>query len=221
MSLALARTWIEKMIRQPNARADALGLFQRSAAESVDGTLIVGPRLSTNGKCYLARWDSEEFVVLELDEDVQAAWKVDPKALFRELHGAETSMLDVVTNRLMSISDIRFDSAVHDSWTPLSGRLRIEGPPASRAITNLAVRAKYFRPDLPRSIETMWYPESQAMETSGELRFRFPAAFSEKNPCQLNGPLVVFLQMFAAADWVRVSKCQKVSNVASAIVRIR
>lgn len=222
MSLSLARTWIRKTIQQPGARDDALRLVEQAAAERVDGTLIVGPRLSANRKCYLARWDGEELVVLELMRRDQREWNVNPQGLFQELHSPDTALHNLTTEPLVALADIQFDTPIYDGWTPLSGKVgfEIDAPP-HRAIENAALRAKYFRPDLRRSVTAMWYANAPVLSPGGELRFQFPPLFSDKNPSHVRGPLVVFLQMFTAEDWVRRSGCRKVSNVTATVITLR
>ena len=65
-----------------------------------------------------------------------------------------------------------------------------------RAILGGALRAEYFRPDLPYQITAMWYVDEPIREPFGMLRFSFPPLFSTGDAPRLEGTLVVFLQMF-------------------------
>lgn len=222
MSLSLAKTWVEKTIGQPAARADALRLLNQAAVDGVDASLIVGPELSTDGKCYLARWDGLELVVLVLGQEQVDDWSINPKGLFQELHTEGIPMHDLTTEPLVALSISRIDKPAYDGWTPLTGicQFEIDGP-QHRAIENSALRVHYFRPDLPRPVTAMWYAAFPLRAPGGELRFCFPPLFSKHNPHHLFGTLVVFLQMFAAENWVNKSGCRKISNVTAAVVTLQ
>lgn len=222
MSLSLAKTWVSATVGQPAAQADALRLLDQAADEGVEATLIVGPRLTANGKCYLGRWDGRELVVLELTRGALREWNFNPQSLFQELHTPGTAMHNLTAEPLVGLADVQFDTSDYDGWTPLSGKIgfEIDGPP-HRAIENAALQAKYFRPDLRCAVTAMWYASVPVLSRGGELQFQFPPLFSDKNPSHVRGPLVVFVQMFTAENWVRRSGCRKVSNVTAAIITLR
>jgi hypothetical protein len=71
------------MIRPQAAIDDALRLIEDASAQGLDGTLIAGPQLTVNGKCYLVRWDGRELVVLELTPSQQQNWDVKPAGRLR------------------------------------------------------------------------------------------------------------------------------------------
>ena len=221
MSLSVAKTWVQKAVKHEQAQAEAIRLFEEIDTENVDGTLIVGSGLSVNGRCYLVRWDGEEFVIFELAQDEQRQWGIDPHGLFRQLHAPAMEMRGLTRQPLVGLADVQFDAPTYDGWTPLTGKIRFETTELPyQLLDNVALRIKYFRPDLARAVTSMWYADAPLLPPSGELRFRFPALFSDENPSHVRGPLIVFLQMFAADDWVKVRGCRKISNVTVASVTL-
>jgi hypothetical protein len=220
---ALGETWIQKMVGPPAAREDALRHFEQATAQQAEATLIVGSQLSTSGKCYLARWDGLELVVLELDRSMQADWRVNPRGLHLQLHLPEVPLLaEPASMAPGSLTDVRIDVPVHNAWTPLTGTCRFEMDAVSHPTCGSpALRLQYYRPDLPRRVTVMWYADSFLPEAGGELRFQFPPLFSAKNPQPIQGGLVLFLQLLTAADWSAWRDCRKASNVAATIIRIQ
>ena len=85
MTISLAKTWVNARIRLPDAREDAVRLLDLAESENVEATLIVGPQLSTSGKCFFCRWDGRELVVRELTTLQQRDWSVNPQGLFKQL----------------------------------------------------------------------------------------------------------------------------------------
>jgi hypothetical protein len=222
MSLSLGQTWVRKVIGPRRAREDALRLIEQAAAEKADATLIVGPGLSSNSKCYLARWDGWELAVLELGRVQQEDWNVDPHGLYQELHPAEMPLQEPVAEPLVSLAEARIGAPTYDGWTPLSGTCRFAMDQSQLSgIRSGAVRVQYFRPDLPRPVTAMWYADTILVAPGGELRFRFPPLFSDKNPHHLRGALVVFLQLFTAENWATKSGCRKISNVTFTLVTLQ
>jgi hypothetical protein len=221
MSLSLAKNWIQKSIGPPTARTAALRLFEEAAARQVDATLIVGPRLSANGKCYLARWDGWELTVLELGAVPQADWSVTSHGLYQKLHPSEMPLRKAPAELRVSLTGVQFAEPTQDGRMPLVGtcRYRLDNPQHG-GIANGALRAQYLRPDLPRQVTAMWYVDAFLPSSGGSLRFSFPPLFSDKNPDHLHGALVLFLQLFTAKNWVTMSGCRKISNVTSAMVRL-
>lgn len=223
MSLSLAKTWVNATVRQPAARADALRLLDRAASEDVEGTLIVGPRLSTTGKCFLARWDGRELVVRELTDAQQRDWSIDPHGLFQQLEPPALPGTAFSTENLVSLTVANIEGAeAHDGWTPLSGTCIAEFEAAPyQVIQNCALRAEYFRPDLPRQVTSMWYSNQDLNSAHIDLHFRFSPLFSQNNPQTCHGTLVVFLQLFTANDWSKKSGCRRISNVADAVIMLK
>lgn len=221
MSLLLAKTWIQKSIGSPSARTAALRLLEEAAARQVDATLIVGPGLSANGKCYLVRWDGEELTVLELGAVPQADWNVNSLGLYQKLHPSELPLRKALAELRVSLTDVQFAEPAQDGRVPLVGtcRYRLDNPPHG-GIANGALRAQYFRPDLPRQVTALWYVDAFLPASGGSLRFSFSPLFSDKNPDYLHGTLALFLQMFTAENWVTMSGCRKISNVTSAMVTL-
>ena len=79
MSLSLAKSWANATIIKPAALDDALRLLDQAAAEGCEATLIAGPQLVKNGKCFLGRWDGRELVLRELGRTEQQDWSIDPE----------------------------------------------------------------------------------------------------------------------------------------------
>ena len=223
MSLSLARTWVNATVGQPAARADALSLLAEAASQGVHGTLIVGPRLSTTGRCFLARWDGRELVVLELTDAQQRDWSVDPQGLFQQLEPPALPKGAFCTENLVSLTVTNIEGAAdHDGSTPLCGTCIAEFEPAAfHVIHNCALRAEYFRPDLPRQVTSMWYSNQDLSSARVDLHFRFSPLFSRNNPQTCNGSLVVFLQLFTADDWTKKSGCRRISNVADTVIMLK
>ena len=222
MSLSLAKTWVNATVRQPAARADALRLLDRAASQSVEGTLIVGPRLSTTGKCFLGRWDGRELVVLELTDAQQQDWSVDPQGLFQQLEPPALPGTAFSTENLVSLTVAAVENVgAHDGWTPLAGTCVAEFETAPyQEIRNCALRAEYFRPDLPRQVTSMWYSQQDLNSARVDLHFQFSPLFSKNNPQTCHGTLVVFLQLFTADDWSNTSGCRRISNVADMVITL-
>lgn len=222
MSLSLAKTWVNATVGQPTARADALRLLDQAAAEGVEATLIVGPRLTTNGKCFLGRWDGRELVVRELNGDQQQDWSIDPKGLFRQLEPVALPQATFSTEPLVSLTVSQVEGADgHDGWTPLLGTCVAEHAAGHSVIRNGALRAEYFRPDLRRQVTQMWYADRDLHAVRTTLQFRFPPLFSHKNPHTCHGTLVVFLQLFTADQWSKPVGCRRISNVADTVITLR
>src|SRR5688500_5137569 len=85
MSMSLGQAWIQKAISKRTPQGEALRALEQAYAPGAEGTLIVGWRLTTSGRCYLARWDGWELTVLELDQAQQKEWNVNPMSLYQEL----------------------------------------------------------------------------------------------------------------------------------------
>ncbi len=223
MSLSLARAWVNSTIRQSAARADALRLLDEAASRGVNGTLIVGPRLSGTGRCFLARWDGRELMVLELTDAQQRDWSVDPLGLFQQLEPPALPGGAFSTENLVSLTVANIEGAVdHDGSTPLRGTCIAEFEPAAfHVIQNCALRAEYFRPDLPRQVTSMWYSNQDLNSVRVDLHFRFSPLFSGNNPQTCTGMLVVFLQLFTADDWSNKSGCRRISNIADTVIMLK
>jgi len=115
MSLWLAKTWVNATVGQPAARADAVRLLDQATAEGVEATLIVGTRLTTNGKCFLGRWDGRELLVLELSSALQQDWSVDPSGLLRQLEPVALPHAAFSTLPLVALTVSHVEGAdVHD-----------------------------------------------------------------------------------------------------------
>lgn len=223
MTSSLAKAWVNSTIRQPAARADALRLIDRAVAEDVAATVIVGPRLTSTGKCLLARWDGRELVVRELTDPEQRDWSVDPHGLFQQLEPRALPRTGFTTENLVSLSIVHVDGREHhDGWAPMTGTCIAESEASPyQVIQKCALRAEYSRPDLPRQVTTMWYSNQDLNSARVEMRFRFPPLFSDQNPQTCQGTLLVLLQLFTADDWSRPAGCRRISNVADVVVRLQ
>lgn len=222
MSLSLAKTWVNATLRQPAALADTLRLLDQAAAEGVEATLIVGPGLTTNGKCFLGRWDGRELVVRELNGVQQKEWSIEPKGLFRQLEPEALPQATFSTEPLVSLTVSNVEQADgHDGWTPLSGTCIAEHAEPHSVIRNAALRAEYFRPDLQRQVTQMWYADRDLPSGQSKLHFRFAPLFSSKNPQTCRGTLVVLFQLFTADQWAKPVDCRRISNVADAVITLR
>lgn len=222
MSLSLAKSWVNATVGQQAARTDALRLLDQAAAEGVEATLIVGPGLTTNGKCFLGRWDGRELVVRELNGVQQKDWSVESKGLFRQLEPVALPQATFSTEPLVSLTVSAVDQAnAHDGWTPLSGTCMVEHAEPHRVIRNAALRAEYFRPDLQRQVTQMWYADRELPSGQSKLNFRFAPLFSNQNPHTRHGTLVVLFQLFTADQWAKPVGCWRISNVADAVITLR
>lgn len=222
MSLSLAKTWVNATVGQSAARADSLRLLNDAAAEGLEATLIVGPRLTTNGKCFLGRWDGRELVVRELSAAQQQDWSIDPKGLFRQLEPVAVPHATFSTERLISLAVSHVEEAEgHDGWTPLSGVCVADHTSLHGVIRNCALRAEYFRPDLQRQVTQMWYADRELPFGQTMIHFHFPPLFSSKNLHTCRGTLVVYFQFFTAEDWTGLVGCRRISNVADAVITLR
>lgn len=222
MSLSLATTWVHAAIGQATARADVLRLLNQAASEGVEATLIVGPRLSTNGASLLARWDGRELVVRELTTAQQQDWSVEPNGLFQQLEPISLPQATISSEPLVSLTVSHVEGAdEHDGWMPLSGTCIAEHAASQRVIRNGALRAEYFRPDLQRQVTQMWYADRILVTGQSPVHFRFPPLFSGNNPHVLRGTLVVFFQLFTADEWTKSVGCRRISNVADAVITLK
>lgn len=222
MSLSLAKTWVNTTVLQPAARTAALRLLDSAASQGVEGTLIVGPRLSTSGKCFLARWDGRELVVRELTSAQQRDWSVEPLGLFEQLEPPALPKYTFSSEPLVSLTVAHAENqGAHDGWKPLSGTCiaELETVP-HQVIRNCALRAEYFRPDLPRQVTSMWYSNHDLNSARVTLHFQFSPLFSKNNPQTFRGTLVVLLQLFTADDWSKNAGCRRISNVADTVITL-
>jgi len=222
MSLSLAKFWVNATVGESAARNDALRLLDQAAAEGCVATLIAGPRLVKNGKCFLARWDGRGLVVRELSKTQQQDWSIEPRSLFRQLKPVGLPQAKFSSEPLVSLTVSHVQRAdEHDGWTPLSGTCVVENTAAHSVILNVALRAEYFRPDLRRQVTHMWYAQDDLHSGSTMLQFQFLPLLSDNNPHIYPGTLVVFFQLFTAEDWSKPVGCRRISNVADTIIRLR
>lgn len=222
MSLSLAKFWVNATISEPAARDDALQLLDQAAAEGCEATLIAGPQLVKNGKCFLGRWDGRELVLRELSKTQQQDWSIEPRGLFRQLESAALPKAKFSSEPLVSLTVSHSEHADgHDGWTPLSGTCIIENAAAHSVIQNVALRAEYFRPDLRRQVTQMWYSENDLHSGRTMVQFQFSPLLSAKNPHACHGAVVVYFQLFTADDWFKPVGCRCISNVADTIIRLR
>ena len=222
MSLSLAKSRVNATVGVPAARDDALRFLDQAAAQECEATLIAGPQLVKNGKCFLGRWDGRELVVRELAKTQQQVWSIDPKGLFRQLEPISVPRRKVSSEPLVSLTVSHVERADgHDGWTPLSGTWVIENTSVHSLISNGALRAGYFRPDLRRQVTQMWYVRGFLHSGKTVLQFQFSPLFSDKNPHTCHGPLVVFFQLFTADDWIKPAGCRRISKVADTAIRLQ
>ena len=222
MSLAVAEAWVRSAIRQPAAQQDALRLFEQASSDQVDATLIVAPELTKKRRSYLVRWTGRETVVLELSPHQQNSFGLVPFAMFKQLE-ARNTMSEIPCQPWVTLSSIRFDTAnSYDCSQPLTGRCTYSVDESeTKSLWRCALRAEYFRPDMPRPITAFWYIDAPPSPPQGELNFRFTPIRSVMNPVDFSGPLVLFLQLCSAQDWVRQQGLQRISNVTAAVIEIR
>jgi hypothetical protein len=223
MSLTLAKTWVNSVVRLPATRDDALHLLDQADREGVEATLILGPRLTVSGKCFLSRWDGRELIVRELTRAQQRDWSLDPKGLFQQLKATTLPKAGFFSEPLAALTISQIDGAgAYDGSTPLLGRCIVERTAISpRVIQNCALRAEYFRPDLSRQVTAMWYADRDLHGEQATWEFRFPPLFSNKNPRTCRGTLAVFFQLFTADDWANQAGCRRISNLADSIITLR
>ena len=222
MSLSLAKFWVNATVGEPAARDDALRLLEQAAAEGCEATLIAGPQLVKNGKCYLGRWDGRELVLRELSKTQQQDWSIEPRGLFRQLEPVALPQAKFSSEPLVSLTVSHVERADgHDGWTPLSGTSVVENTSDHSVILNVALRAEHFRPDLGRQVTHMWYAQDDLHSGRTMLQFQFSPLLSNQNPHICHGTLVVFFQLFTADDWSKPAGCRRISNVADTIIRLR
>lgn len=198
-------------------------LLEQAAAQGVEGTLIVGPLLSTTCKCYLARWDGRELVVRQLTEMQQQDWSIDPKGLLKQLEQPTWPGIEIPTEYLVSLTvdHVNLDSG-YDGATPLSGTCIVEFEGAAfHVISRCALRIAYFHPNLPRQVTAMWYADQNISTTRADLHFQFSPLFSPNNPQSFRGALVIYLQLFTADNWKERSGCRRISNVADHVIVVK
>ncbi len=210
------------MIVLPPARADALRMLQQASAAGADATWIVGPRLTSDKKCYLGRWDGWELTVRQLGRREQSDWLLDANCLYREqdslLYPGGRSLIAP----LVSLTNISIDGTIHDGTAPLTGTCHyLMDDPHACVITNGALCAQYFRPGLGRSVTAMWYLDTLLSEPEGELRFSFPPLVSTSDTQMPSGTIAVFLQLLTADTWSPAQGCRKVSNAKLAMIRLK
>jgi hypothetical protein len=222
MSLSLGQAWIQKAISKRTPQGEALRALDQASAHGSEATLIVGSRLTTSGRCYLARWDGWELTVLELNQTQQKEWNVNPLGLYQELRPISLPVQRPTADPLVSISDVCLSTETYNGWTPMTGTCwyDFDASPGS-IITNAALRVRYFRPNMPRSVTAMWYVDAGILPPDGELQFTFPQLFSENSPQLDGGTLVLFLQLLDADDWVKAKGSRTISNVTAAFVSLQ
>ena len=222
MSLSLAKSWVNATVGVPAARDDALRFLDQAAAEGCEATLIAGPKLVKNGKCFLGRWDGRELVVRELSKTQQQDWSIGHRSLFRQLERVGLPHAKFSSEPLVSLTVSHVERAdEHDGWTPLLGTCVVENTAAHSVIRNVALRAEYFRPDLDRQVTHMWYAEADLHSDRTTLQFQFSPLLCDNNPHICHGTLVVYVQLFTADDWSKPIDCRRISNVADTIIRLR
>ena len=133
------------------------------------------------------------------------------------------SMSVLSSKRLVSLTFEQSEApAVYDGSTPWSGTCTVEKDDAThQPYSGCAMRAEYFRPDLPRRVTAMWYEDQYLIAKTTKLRFRFPPLFSQHNPQTYRGAMIVFLQLFMAENWSGNSGCHRISNVAQVAFTVR
>ena len=223
MSLTLVETWVTGMLRHPRAALDVMNLFDESAAQGVEATLIVAQELTKTGKSYLARWTGEELVVLELSPSQQLGFGVVPGGLSHVM-AARHAPPTLPGVRRVTLSGIKIDDANrYDGHRRLAGKAAFEmDDAASAAVFGCALRVQYFRPNMPRQITGFSHTNGPLVPPRGELKFAFDPLFGKDNPDQVQGPMVLFFQLMTARDWTNpLDGCQRISNVAASVVEIR
>ena len=222
MSLSLANTWVRTAIRHPGAQADALRLLDRAAASNSEATLIAGCELTTNGRTYLGRWDGRELVVLELPTGLQRIWGIDPQALVQQMEAPAIATPILTSEPVVTISNARVDERPwYSGDTALLGTCRYEfDGPKVQIMLGCALRAEYFRPNLPHQNTAMWYLDEPLWELRGSLHFGFPPPLAG-NRMELAGTVLLFLQMFDSDDWAKNVGTRRVSNVTPVLATLR
>ena len=221
MTISLAKTWVNAKIRLPAAREDAVRLLDLAESENVEATLIIGPQLSTSGKCFFCRWDGTELVVRELTTLQQRDWSINPQGLFKQLERTSTPKCPFSSEATvaLTVSNVGGDGP-HDGWAPLSGSCIAETSP-HQVIRNCALRAEYFHPELQCRVTSTWYSNQDLNSERVTLSFSFSPLFSTNNPRICHGTLVVLLQLYAAEDWKKNTNCRRISNVAETVITLR
>ena len=221
MSRKLASEWLCSNIRFLQAALHAEDLFDEAEANGVDATIIAAPELTENGRCCLARWMRDEMMVLHLSPEHQRSLGVQPGSLYREL-GPPGPRCALPNANCLSLSRIKIDRADrYDGRSSMSGHCNFEfDDPASKPISSCALQVQYFRPDLPRQVTGYWYPNSPLVPPKGTLHFSYDPLFSETNPGNITGTMVVFLQLLTGRDWTSLKGCQRVSNIAASVIEL-
>jgi len=222
MSLDTAKNWARYALRSPAAQRDVLQLFERATADGVEATVIAAPELTVRGTGYLARWTGSELIVLGLSAGQQQSLGVRPSALFQQLE-PRTSIPEIPAQPWVTVSDITLNAGDgQDCFQPLTGTCRYavdEGE--NRFLSRCAVRANFFRPDLPRTITAFSFVDAASLPRQGKLGFRFIPITSAAQPVRIRGTVVVFIQLCTASDWARQQDCQRISNVTATAVEFQ
>jgi hypothetical protein len=221
MTLSVAKAWVDSVIRHPQPQKDMMRSFEQAAKNQVFATLLVGKGLTRTHKAFLVRWDGLELVVVELHEQLQQIWNVDPNGILAHLSARGMILPVVATVPIVGITEVDFEGKwMHQGTTPLTGTCRYQYE--SRPLvpdTQWAVRLNYFHPDWKNGDCAMMSYLFQPWEDAGTFNFRFPPFRRADNPVgDVKGPVALFLQVFAADDWVKFHNCRKISNVASALL---
>lgn len=222
MSFELACAWVKKLIRHPPPRKEALNLLQRAFAEQQDATLIVGSNLTTNGKCYLSRWTGFELLAIELSDHHQSSMAIERGTLFCQLAGHRDAQ-ELPPEQYISVTDFWIrDIHSTDATRSVSGQYQYSfDDPTFNGISSGALCVEYFRPDLRRRILQYHYHEGPIIAPRDTLKFQF--GLLNKLSCHenLQGTVVLFLQMFRADNWTTRKGVQAISNVASKFIEIQ
>lgn len=225
MSLEVAKTWANRVLRPPAAADDAVGMFEQAVELGVQATLLAAAELTANGKPCLARWTGTELVVLYLNAPQAENFRIRPGTLLRTIE-AHTSGVETVGDPLLALCDVRLDGPdPHDGVQPLKGRYRLTSDDSNASYIlseSAALRSHFFHPDMRGGITCYSYIEASLLPPDCELTFSFDPLFRPQAPPPPRGTWVLFLQLVRPHVWGRPNEgCTAASNVAAAIVDIQ
>lgn len=222
MSIELAVAWASRTLRLPRAADDAARMFEQAARDGRPATLLVSDHLSNDGKGWLARWTGSEVVVVELSARDQVGLGLAPGTLCRHLEDVADCSLQTPTAS-WSLSDVVLEgSQLLRADQPLIGSCQVACEAHFQGSCEAcAVRAEYFQPTLVRQVTGYSHFNGPLASNRHDYRFSFPPLVSQRNPLEINGTVVLFLQLVTARNWSRLEGLQAISNTTAVVVEMR
>ena len=84
-----------------------------------------------------------------------------------------------------------------------------------------AVRAEYFHPKFDRQLTGYSHFNGPLTSSRSRYPFSFSPLASQRNPVELDGTIVLFLQLVTARNWSCLDGLRAISNTAAIAVEIR